>query len=265
VSTGPQTTARPASERRDALKAVWAQAQTCTRCPQLAATRKKVVFGGGNADAELMFVGEAPGASEDEQGLPFVGHAGKVLERLLGEIGMSRDDVFIANTLKCRPPANRDPHPVEIANCRDYLFAQVELIEPSLICTLGNFATKLLRDDPTGISRIHGRAEPVMVGRRLVRLYPLYHPAAALRAGAVMEALRADFAAIPELLAQPGPRQPSDRASSSRPPSSRPPSSRPPTADPTRPQDRRRARAVEIEIPAMEAPAPEPVDQMGLF
>lgn len=187
---------------------MWSQTQTCARCPQLAATRKTVVFGAGNANADLMFVGEAPGASEDELGLPFVGNAGKILERLLAEIGMSRADVFIANTLKCRPPGNRDPHPNELANCRDYLFAQVELIEPSLICTLGNFATKLLRDDPTGISRIHGQPQPLTLGRRRVRLYPLYHPAAALRAGAVMEALRADFSRIPGLLAQPTLEQP---------------------------------------------------------
>src|SRR5271155_1528204 len=118
-----------AAERREALKEVLAQARGCVRCPKLAATRRTVVFGAGNADAELMFIGEAPGASEDEQGLPFVGRAGKLLDKLLGEIGLSRESVFVANTLKCRPPGNRDPLPVEIENCQEYLLRQVELIQ----------------------------------------------------------------------------------------------------------------------------------------
>src|SRR6201997_2219461 len=109
----------PATERREALKELLVQARSCTRCAELAATRKSVVFGSGNADADLMFVGEAPGASEDEQGLPFVGRAGKLLSQLLEEIGLLRDDVFIANTLKCRPPGNRDPQPHEIENCSE--------------------------------------------------------------------------------------------------------------------------------------------------
>jgi DNA polymerase len=120
----------PPPERREALKQLLTQARNCVRCTQLAATRQTVVFGAGNADAELMFVGEAPGASEDEQGLPFVGRAGKLLDQLLEEIGLSRADVFICNTLKCRPPGNRDPLPVEIDNCQEYLMRQVELIEP---------------------------------------------------------------------------------------------------------------------------------------
>ena len=194
--------------RREALKDLYAQAQKCTRCTALANTRKSVVFGAGNADAELMFVGEAPGASEDEQGLPFVGRAGKLLDQLLGEIGMERKQVFICNTLKCRPPGNRDPVPLEIENCRDYLLRQVELIEPTVICTLGNFSTKLLRADTTGISRLHGREEVRIIGPRAVRLYPLYHPAAALYTPSMLEALRADFHRIPELLALGPPEQP---------------------------------------------------------
>src|SRR5271155_3770247 len=166
-----------AAERREALKEVFAQARGCTRCAELAATRKTVVFGAGNANADLMFVGEAPGASEDEQGIPFVGRAGKLLETLLEEIGMSRSQVFIANTLKCRPPGNRDPLPVEIENCQDYLHRQVELIQPTVICTLGNFSTKLLRGDPAGITRVHGQPQVLALGRRAVRLYPIYHPA----------------------------------------------------------------------------------------
>jgi len=197
-----------ASDRRELLKEVFAQAQGCTRCADLAATRKTVVFGAGNADAELMFVGEAPGASEDERGLPFVGRAGKLLDTLLSEIGLARADVFIANVLKCRPPGNRDPLPVEIENCDAYLLRQVELIEPNVICTLGNFSTKLLRGDPTGITRVHGRPEVLTVGARAVRLYPIYHPAAALYTPRMLETLREDFAQLPELLALGAPEQP---------------------------------------------------------
>jgi uracil-DNA glycosylase len=199
----------PAAQRREELKAVWQQASTCTRCPQLAAARKTVVFGSGNADADLMFVGEAPGAREDEQGIPFVGQAGRLLDQLLQEIGLTRADVFVANTLKCRPPGNRDPLPQEIDNCQDYLFRQLELIEPRVVCTLGNFATKLLRQDPaTGITRLHGREEIRTVGPRTIRLYPIYHPAAALYTPAMLETLRTDFRRLPELLALDPPPQP---------------------------------------------------------
>jgi uracil-DNA glycosylase len=402
-------------ERRGALKDLYHQARGCTRCPQLAATRNTVVFGSGNADANLMFVGEAPGKNEDEQGLPFVGQAGRLLDQLLGEIGLTRGDVFVANVLKClrytalvqlgdgswerigrlvrrrydgtvmsvdtdgrlvprrvtgwhatpvggrsiyrltyrsaknvgssktcieltgdhpvltergyvaveelraddriatgqglsalardvvcgtllgdgsifhelkaaavaggerayqlhpevesrvpfersrvqpgaprtlydevvveevtdrphpdraffcldvegthnfvtaggvvhncRPPGNRDPHPVEIENCQDYLMRQVALIEPLIICTLGNFATKLLRADPTGITRLHGREEVRVIGTRAVRLYPIFHPAAALYTPANVEVLRRDFGRIPELLALGPPPQPGD-------------------------------------------------------
>lgn len=170
-----------------------------------------MVFGAGNADADLMFVGEAPGANEDRLGLPFVGQAGKLLDKLLGEIGLERQDVFICNTIKCRPPDNRDPHPHEIEACRPYLSRQIDLIEPTVIGTLGNFATKLLRDDATGISRLHGQAEVRMIGPRAVRLLPLYHPAAALYTPSTLETLRADFSRIPDLLAQGPPPQPEPR------------------------------------------------------
>jgi uracil-DNA glycosylase family 4 len=180
----------------------------CTRCPQLVAARTNVVFGNGNADADLMFVGEAPGANEDKQGLPFVGQAGRLLDTLLSEIGLTRQDVFVANTLKCRPPGNRDPLPQEIDACQDYLLRQLELIQPKVVCTLGNFATKLLRDDMTGITRLHGKDELRQIGPRVVRLYPLFHPAAALYTPAMLATLRVDFARIPELLARPAPEQP---------------------------------------------------------
>lgn len=198
---------RTAAERRELLKAVYEQARVCEACA-LHQTRTNVVFGAGNADAELMFIGEAPGANEDKMGLPFVGQAGKLLDKLLGEIGLERKDVFVANVLKCRPPDNRDPHPQEIESCQGYLRQQVDLIEPTVICTLGNFSTKLLRADTTGISRLHGREEVRTVGSRAVRLYPLYHPAAALYTPSMLETLRGDFRRIPELLALGPPPQP---------------------------------------------------------
>ena len=195
-------------ERREALKRIYLEeARDCVRCP-LHQSRTNVVFGAGDADADLMFVGEAPGRTEDELGLPFVGQAGKLLDKLLGEIGLRRSDVFIANTLKCRPPGNRDPQPGEIEACRDYLERQVELIEPKVIATLGNFSTKLLRADTTGITRLHGQAEERTIGTRAVRLYPLYHPAAALYTPSMVETLRADFARLPALLEAPAPAQP---------------------------------------------------------
>jgi DNA polymerase len=175
-------------------------------------------------------------------GLPFVGQAGKLLDKLLGEIGLARSDVFVANTLKCRPPDNRDPQPNEIAACQDYLRRQVDLIEPVVICTLGNFSTKLLREDTMGISRLHGREEVRIIGTRAVRLYPLYHPAAALYTPSMLETLRADFHRIPELLAQGAPEQP----------------------QPTEPMPE-----VEDLVPEPDEPPavvePEPAAQLGLF
>jgi DNA polymerase len=188
-----------------------------------------VVFGAGNADADLMFVGEAPGAREDETGLPFVGQAGKLLDRLLEEIGLERADVFITNVLKCRPPQNRDPLPQEIDACQGYLLRQLELIRPRVVCTLGNFSTKLLRADPaTGITRLHGREEVRRIGPRTVRLYPLFHPAAALYTPRMLETLRADFARIPELLALPEPDQPDPEPVAAEPVAPPPPAAGPP-------------------------------------
>ncbi|MBV9798345.1 MAG: uracil-DNA glycosylase [Solirubrobacterales bacterium] len=200
---------RSAGERRELLKGVYEEARECTRC-RLHQTRTKVVFGAGNADAELLFIGEAPGANEDRMGLPFVGQAGKLLDTLLAEIGLQRADVWICNVLKCRPPDNRDPQPNEIESCQGYLRAQVDLIEPTVICTLGNFSTKLLRGDMTGISRLHGREEVRIVGSRAVRLYPLYHPAAALYTPSMLETLRQDFHRIPQLIALGAPEQPEE-------------------------------------------------------
>src|SRR5262245_11471592 len=152
-----------------------------------------------------MFVGEAPGAEEDRQGLPFVGRAGNFLSELLEGIGMKRDDVFIANVLKCRPPGNRDPQPEEIDSCRPWLEQQVALIQPRVIGTLGNFSTKLLTGSPTGITKVRGTAQHHALGGRAVLLLPLFHPAAGLRTPAVAEQLRRDFELIPGLLEEPLP------------------------------------------------------------
>jgi DNA polymerase len=178
----------------------------CTRC-RLAQGRTQVVFGAGNPRADLMFVGEAPGFHEDKQGVPFVGQAGKLLDGLLAGIGITRDDVFVANVLKCRPPGNRDPQKDEIESCEPHLFRQIELIEPKVIATLGNFATKLLSGRPLGITRVHGQQQELTIAGRSVLLYPLYHPAAALYTPAMLKVLEADFARLPGLLgaAEPAP------------------------------------------------------------
>jgi DNA polymerase len=193
-----------AAERRECLVELYDEVRNCTRCP-LHETRTKAVFGAGNADADLMFVGEAPGAEEDRQGLPFVGRAGQLLNQRLEEIDLSREDVFIANVLKSRPPGNRDPQPLEIEACEPWLWEQVRLIEPRVVCTLGNFATKLLSGSQTGITKVRGTPQVHTLGSRTVYLLPLFHPAAALRTPAVKETLRGDFATIPELLQRPLP------------------------------------------------------------
>jgi uracil-DNA glycosylase len=185
--------------RRAALEAHAAETAACTRC-RLAQGRTQVVYGIGNPNADLMFVGEAPGFHEDKQGYPFVGSAGKLLDRLLESIGLARPDVYIANVLKCRPPGNRDPQPDEIEACEAHLFRQIELIEPVLIATLGNFATKLLSGKPHGITRVHGRPQEATLGGRRVTLFPIYHPAAALYTPAMLKTLEEDFARIPALL-----------------------------------------------------------------
>ena len=172
----------------------------CVRC-SLSEGRTQVVVGSGDPDADLMFVGEAPGYHEDRQGIPFVGQAGQLLTSLIEGIGLSREDVFIANVLKCRPPGNRDPQPAEIASCEPHLFRQISLIRPTLVCTLGNFATKLLSGRPDGISRVHGHELPLVIAGEPVLLYPLFHPAAALYTRAMLSTLEADFARIPGLLA----------------------------------------------------------------
>jgi DNA polymerase len=224
-----------APDRVAALRAYAEETAGCTRCP-LAATRTQVVFGSGNPDADLLFVGEAPGFHEDQHGVPFVGQAGKLLDRLLAGIGLERSDIFVANVLKCRPPQNRDPQPEEIASCEPHLFRQIELIQPKLVATLGNFATKLLSGKPVGITRVHGQEQQVMLGGNAVVLYPLYHPAAALYTPSMLRVLEDDFARIPGLI---------ERSAA---------------ATPIAPPD----RAPSVELSQVPADAPETV-QLGLF
>ena len=195
---------RSAEERREALVELYRDVSACTRCP-LHAGRTKAVFGSGNADSDLLFIGEAPGAEEDRQGLPFVGRAGQLLNELLEGIGMKREDVFIANILKSRPPGNRDPQPEEIEACWPYLERQIQLIEPRVIATLGNFATKKLTGSQVGITRVRGTPQVHELAGRTVFVFPLLHPAAALRTPAMAETLREDFAKLPALLAEPLP------------------------------------------------------------
>lgn len=185
-----------------ALEALRHQVDACQLC-RLHQTRTQAVFGEGDPGSRLMFVGEAPGYHEDKHGRPFVGAAGKLLEDLLAGIGLRRDQVFIANVLKSRPPDNRDPLPDEIAACTPWLRQQIAIIRPAVICSLGNFATKYLSDNPMGISRVHGRPLVKDVEGHLFHLYPLYHPAAALYTPSMLQTLRDDFSRIPALIAAP--------------------------------------------------------------
>jgi len=198
-ATSPAGTAE---QRREQLVEVFREGSTCTRC-DLSRTRNSVVFGAGDADADLMFVGEAPGAEEDKRGLPFVGRAGGLLNELLEGIGLSRDTVFIANTLMCRPPGNRDPKPDELDACRPYLLEKVRLIEPKVIVTLGNFATKLITGNQTGITRVRGNPQVHTLGVRTLYVFPILHPAAALRNPSLRGTMDEDFAALAKLLEAP--------------------------------------------------------------
>jgi DNA polymerase len=204
-----------------ALDALREEVECCSGCA-LGPTRTKAVFGEGDPGADLMFVGEAPGYHEDQQGRPFVGQAGRLLEQLLASIGMTREQVYIANVLKSRPPNNRDPRPEEIEACRPYLFRQIEIIKPKVICTLGNFATKLLTGDPTGITRVHGQPRATEIAGHPLYLYPIFHPAAALYTPAMRATLEEDIARLPQLLAHaapvPGEEEPAAERPAWRPP-----------------------------------------------
>lgn len=150
-----------------------------------------------------MLVGESPSARDDEQGSPFAGTAGRLLDDLLGTVGLARADVFLTHVLKCRPPGNRDADPAEVARCRPYLDAQVALVRPRVVCTLGNFATRALRPGGGSVTELHGRPEPVVIAGHALYLVPLFHPVAALYTRTMLDALRADVAVLPELLARP--------------------------------------------------------------
>lgn len=173
------------------------QVESCRRCP-LCDGRTQTVFGAGNPHARVMFIGEAPGKNEDLQGEPFVGAAGHYLNELLGCAGLRREDVFIANVLKCRPPGNRDPRPEEIQTCTPFLREQTRTIDPEVLVTLGKFSTQFILKTQVGITRLHGRVQ--RAGKFLV--FPIFHPAAALYDGAKREALENDFVTLGQLLHQ---------------------------------------------------------------
>ncbi len=178
-------------------------AGTCTQC-RLAESRTNVVFGMGDAHADLLFVGEGPGAEEDRQGLPFVGRSGQLLDRLMAdELGVTRAQVYVVNVVKCRPPNNRDPRPDEIAACRPYLARQIELIKPRVVVTLGRFASQLLLDSNVPITKLRGQAYPYpYLGGEAV-LIPTVHPAYALRGGTEpLALLRSDFVRAHQALAK---------------------------------------------------------------
>jgi len=247
----------PTDEVAAQLAALRAQVEGSVCCP-LGATRTRLVFGEGDPHADLMFVGEAPGYHEDQQGRPFVGQAGKLLEQLLASIGLTRERVYIANVLKCRPPNNRDPLPAEVAACEPYLWRQIELIQPRVICSLGNHATKLLSGRPYGITRVHGKPQLVRLGERQVYLYPIFHPAAALYTPKMLTTLKEDFARLPEVLELPLPSaeeealgslsaQGDDGGGADRQPPLRPP------------QEESEALTLAVQPDAPEAPAPPPV------
>lgn len=203
MSPAPQIP-HPAASAGPALPDVEREAFDCTLCP-LAEQRSQVVFGAGDASADLMFVGEGPGEQEDLQGLPFVGRSGVLLTRLIEGIGLTRGDVYIANVVKCRPPRNRDPLPVEIEACGPWLDRQIDLIRPAVIVTLGKFATQLLLDTKVGITKLRGAEYPFCRAGVEAVLVPTYHPAAVLRGGgrALAEA-RADFVRAKRALTRAG-------------------------------------------------------------
>lgn len=177
------------------LSALHDSLRNCQEC-RLASGRTQVVFGTGNPDASIMFVGEAPGFHEDKQGIPFVGAAGKLLTELLESAGLSRSQIYVANVIKCRPPNNRDPEPDEVDACKPFLLQQIQIIKPHLVCSLGNFATQTLLGRKVGITKVHGRH----VQLTDFLLFPLYHPAAALHQSNLLAVLRDDFQKLKQLL-----------------------------------------------------------------
>ena len=242
-------------ERAAALEAIAQEVSACTRC-RLAEGRTKAVPGEGSPDTEVVFVGEGPGQNEDRQGRPFVGAAGTLLQELLGMIGWNREDVFITNVVKCRPPNNRDPEPDEIAACQPYLRRQLEVLDPALLVTLGRFSLQTFMPGDR-ISRVHGTARPIdpSTGARAATGYALYHPAAALRQGSLKETMQRDMAAVPEVLIDAR----AQRAAVESAATASAPTGAPPTTDP-----------IDADAPpAPDQPKEEPMtdsdDQYGLF
>jgi uracil-DNA glycosylase len=184
-----------------ALRALEESLRDCDLCG-LCDGRTQVVFGVGSARAELLFVGEGPGFHEDKQGEPFVGAAGKLLNSLLGQIGLTRADIYIANVVKCRPPENRDPTEDEIKACSPHLMRQIGIIRPRVICTLGRFATRLLTGTELSMTAVHGKAKPIELGGVESIVFPVFHPAAALYAPANRVVLEEDFAKLRHLLSR---------------------------------------------------------------
>ena len=178
------------------LEELYRTIAACQACEELASTRGKVVPGEGAEDAQVVFIGEAPGFHEDQQGRPFVGQAGQYLDHLLSSIGLKREDVYICNVIKCRPPGNRDPLPTEINNCQKWLDQQLELISPKMVVTLGRYS--LARFFPgEAIGKIHGKERR----RENTVYYPMYHPAAALHQQSLRQTIEADMLRIPSILA----------------------------------------------------------------
>lgn len=195
---GEETTSG-SSDTAQALHALHDALRDCSDCG-LHQGRTQVVFGVGSPEARLMFVGEGPGFHEDKQGEPFVGQAGKLLTELLGSIGLTRGDVYIANVVKCRPPENRDPAPAEIEACSPHLMEQIAIIRPQVICTLGRFATKLLAETDLSMTAIHGKAKEKELAGVNTIIFPVFHPAAALYTPANRQVLQDDFAKLRRLL-----------------------------------------------------------------
>lgn len=239
-------------ERERALRAIATEVEACTRC-RLSAGRTRAVPGEGDPDTEVVFVGEGPGQNEDQQGRPFVGAAGGLLNELLAMVGWRREEVFITNVVKCRPPGNRDPEPGEIAACEPYLRRQLEVLDPALVVTLGRFSMQAFLPGAR-IGQAHGTMRPVApeTGAPSALAYAMYHPAAAFRQQALKDTMKVDMAGIPDALLQARARRAAEMVAR---PASAPPPPRAVTDDP---------EPVAMPIEAAAGPAPDP-GQIGLF
>ncbi|MEW5946781.1 MAG: uracil-DNA glycosylase [bacterium] len=193
--SGPPPVERAPLKDEAMFRELEQQVNVCVKC-ELSKSRTNAVFGEGAEDARIMFIGEGPGQEEDVQGRPFVGRAGKLLTQMLEEIGIRREDVYITNIVKCRPPGNRDPLPKESLACRDYLMAQIAYVEPEIVCALGRVALQALLGQDVSISSIHGQGQR-WKGMLFV---PIYHPAAGLRSASMMKGVRDDFAKLKKII-----------------------------------------------------------------